>query len=48
MHKRPKTVRLGEGIGSKPTGNEVGGMGARYVNLLLAKTMKYQIVYIYI
>ena len=45
-HKRPKTVRLGEGIGRKPTGNEVGRMGASYVNLLLAKIMKCPIVLI--
>lgn len=45
-HKKPKTVRLGEGIGRKPTGNEVGRMGAKYMDLLWAKTMKYQIVLI--
>ena len=45
-HERPKTVRLGEGVGRKPTGNEIGRTGARYMDLLLAKTVKYQIVLI--
>ena len=40
FRKRPKTIRLGEGIERKPTGNEGGRMGASYVNLLLAKIMK--------